>query len=143
MTHFPPSEMHEQRRKVLRWVGMGLSALMVVTVLIILVLIVRNENAHDETACPFAKRSEKTFSGGRVIEEARACVPELAERRYLLERTGKPAYELARKRLSKDRLADDRYSWELEEDEQKRVRLRVLVDDKLSSEFREEDAVPQ
>jgi hypothetical protein len=140
MTHFPPSQLHEKRRRALRWIGISLSALMVVTVLIILGLIVRNEWAHDEATCPFVKRSERAFASGRVIEEERTCVSDISERRYLLERTGQPAYELARKRLTKGRFDDARYRWELDEDGKQRVLVRILVDGKLSSEFREEDA---
>lgn len=141
MTHFPPSAVHEQRRVLLRRIGMALSALMVLTVLTVFVLILRTESAHDEAKCPFAKSGEQAFSGGRVIEEQRSCVPELEERRYLLERSGKPAYELARKRLGGQFFRDNRYAWTLTEDAQKQVRLRILVDGKISSEFREEDAV--
>jgi len=141
MTHFPPSAVHERRRVILRWVGIALSSLMVLTVLTVFVLILRTERAHDEAKCPFVKVGEKSFSGGRVVEEQRSCVPELEERRYLLERTGKPPFEFARRRIGGKFLRENRYSWSLAEDARKRLRLRVLVDGKVSSEYREEDAV--
>lgn len=141
MTHFPPSPAHEQRRIMLRRIGIALSALMVLTVVAVFVLILRTERAHDEASCPFTKSTEQPFSGGRVIEEQRSCVPEVEERRYLLERTGKKSFEFARKRLGSQFFRENRYEWKVVEDAQKRVRLRVLVDGKLSSEFREEDAV--
>jgi hypothetical protein len=141
MTHFPPHPGLERRRVLLKRVGIALSALMVLTVLTVFVLILRTERAHEEGACPFSKSSEQTFSGGRVIEEQRTCVPEVEERRYLLERAGKPAVEFARKRIGSQFFRENRYEWKVVEDAQKRVRLRVLVDGKISSEFREEDAV--
>jgi hypothetical protein len=141
MTHFPPAAIHEQRRKILRYVGMGLSALMVMTVLGVFALVMRNESAHDETDCPFKALSERPFAQGRVLEQQRTCVENISERRYLVERKGKPTYELARKRLASDRFADKRYAWELHTDDKARLIVKVLVDGKLSSEFREEDAV--
>lgn len=141
MTHFPPSVAHEKRRLFLRRIGIALSALMVLTVLTVFALIYRTERAHDEAKCPFVKSGEQPFSGGKVIEEQRSCVPEIEERRYLLERTGKAPYEFARKRIGKQFFRENRYEWKVVEDEKKQIRLRVLVDGKMSSEFREEDSV--
>lgn len=141
MTHFPPAAVHEKRRIILRRVAMALSGLMILTVLAVFVLIFRTERAHDEASCPFSKLEERAFSGGRVIEERRSCLPEIEERRYLLERTGKPSFELARKRVGSKFFRENRYAWSVAEDARKRVILRVIVDGKLSSEFREEDAV--
>jgi hypothetical protein len=140
MTHFPPPALHERRRKTLRVVGMLVSALMVLTVLTVLALIFRNERAHDEDTCPFQAWSERTFPGGKVFEEQRNCIENITERRYRVARGDKPAFELARKRLSSDRFAQDRYRWELD-GVNGTITVRVFVDDKLSSEFREEDMV--
>jgi hypothetical protein len=141
MTHFPPAAIHEKRRKMLRYIGMALSGLMVLTVLTVFVLIMRNESAHDEAECPFTPVGERAFADGKVFEQQRSCVENISERRYLVERTGKPAYELARKRLASDRFDPKRYVWELNSDAKGRLTVKVLVDGKLSSEFREEDAV--
>jgi hypothetical protein len=141
MTHFPPPALHEKRKKVLRYIGMALSGLMVLTVLTVFALIVRNESAHDEAKCPFTHAGEQLFDGGRVEEQERTCVGGISERRYLVERPGKASFELARKRLASERFERQRYRWELSQDDQKRLVLKVLVDGKLSSEFREEDAV--
>lgn len=141
MTHFPPAIVHERRRAALRRVGIGLSVLMVSTVLLILGLIIRNERAHDEAECPFAPLGEQTFEGGRVLEEQRSCIDELSERRYLLARDGQKTFELARKRLAKDRFKPGRYDVKLDLDAQKRLVLKIYIDGKLSREFREEDAV--
>jgi hypothetical protein len=143
MTHFPPPVLHEKRKKVLRYIGMALSGLMVLTVLTVFALIVRNESAHDEAKCPFTNAGEQLFDGGRVEEQERTCVSGISERRYLVERPGKASFELARKRLSSERFERQRYRWELSQDDQKRLVLKVLVDGKLSSEFHEEDAVAQ
>lgn len=140
MTHFPPPALHEKRRKLLKYIGMALSGLMVLTVLTVFVFIMRNENAHDEATCPFAPVSERPFADGKVLEEERSCVPGISERRYRVARDGKPVYELARKRLSTERFAPPRYHWVLKPDTQGRLILTVLVDGKVSSEFREEDA---
>lgn len=140
MTHFPPPALHERRRKTLRVVGMAVSALMVLTVLTVLALIFRNERAHDEDTCPFRAWSERTFAGGTVFEEQRNCIENITERRYRVVRDAQPSFELARKRLSSDRFAQDRYRWELE-DKDDTITIRVYVDNRLSSEFREEDMV--
>src|ERR1700712_500415 len=132
MTHFPPSVIHEKRRKLLRYSGISLSALMVLTVLTVFVFIMRNENAHDEATCPFVPVSERAFADGKVLEEQRSCVPGIAERRYRVARAGKPTYELARKRLATDRFDPRRYQWKLAPDAHGRLVLTVLVDGKIS-----------
>jgi hypothetical protein len=142
MTHFPPPPIIERRRRLLRLIGMGLSGLMVLTVLVIFGLIVRSESAHDEASCPFAVRGEKSLGEARVVEEARSCLPEVEEHRWTVHRAGKPPYELARKRLDKARFLPSRFQWKLSEDEAHRLVLRIEVDGALSSEFREEDAQP-
>jgi hypothetical protein len=132
---------HEQRKRILKYIGMALSALMVLTVLTVFALIVRSESAHDEAKCPFAPVGERPFEGGVVKEQARSCVGGISEHRYLVERQGKPEFELARKRLATDRFDPGRYRWDLNLDDQQRLVLKVFVENKLSSEFREEDAV--
>ncbi len=138
-----PSEspMHERRRKVLRALGMTVSGLMVLLVSGIFFFIFRTESAHDEASCPFAKHSERPFEGALVIEEARSCVPEAEERRWIVERP-KERFELGRKRLPKERFAPDRTKWTLHVDEEKadQIVLRIEVDGEPFSEFREQDA---
>ncbi|MDB4974166.1 MAG: hypothetical protein JWN48_2507 [Myxococcaceae bacterium] len=141
MTHFPPALLHEKRRKILRYLGMGVSALMVLTMLTVLVFIMRTERAHDETVCLFKPHGEQAIDHGKVIEEERTCIDGITERRYLVERQGKSRYELARKRLASERFDPRRYRWALKPDPQGRLILTLYVDGKVSSEFREEDAV--
>jgi hypothetical protein len=143
MTHFPPPVVHEQRKRILKYIGMALSALMVLTVLTVFALILRNESAHDEKSCPFQPSSERYFEGGKVIEEKRTCINGIAERRYLLARNGQKSFELARKRLAADRFEGGRYVWDVHLDDKKRAIINMYVEGKPSSEFREEDAVPR
>lgn len=120
---------------------MVLSGLMVLTILVIFGLIVRSESAHNEDKCPFAKRGERSLGDIRVVEESRSCVPEAEERRWIVERSGQPPFELARKRLDKARFTDERFAWKLEQDERKLLVIKLEVDGELSSEFHEADAV--
>jgi hypothetical protein len=127
------------QKRALRGVGMTMSGLMVVSVLSVLFFIVRTERAHNEDACKFARHSERDLGNTRVVEERRSCVPELEERRYLVQRTGAVSYELARKRLPVTHFQSDRYKWTLREDDKHMLVVRIDVDGALLSEFHEED----
>jgi hypothetical protein len=127
------------QKRFVRRLGMGLSALMVVLVLSVLFLIVRTEHAHDESACKFATYSRRDLGAAQVIEERRRCMPNLEERRYLVQRAGAQRFELARRRLDSARFASDRYKWSLREDAQQKLVLRIDVDGALLSESFEED----
>lgn len=139
MTHYPPSPLQERRRLLLRRIGLGLSGLMVLTVLVIFGLILRSESAHDEQACPFAQKSEQRMGEVRVLEEARSCLPEVEERRWLASRPGEAPYELARKRLDKARFASERFGWSLREDDAQGLVLRIEIDGAVASEIRDAD----
>lgn len=143
MTQPTPPAVQAQRKRILKYLGMALSALMVLTVLTVFALILRNESAHDEQTCPFQHLAYKPFEGGKVAEEQRTCVSGISEHRYLVERTGQKPFELARKRLASDRFEGGRFQWQVTTDGKKRVVVRMTVDGKPSSEFREEDAMPQ
>jgi hypothetical protein len=127
------------QKRALRGVGITLSVVMVVMMLSILFLIVRTERAHDEGACKFALSSQRDLGSVQVIEERRSCLPELEERRYLVQRSGSERYELTRKRLPKAHFATDRYKWTLREDDKHLLVLRIDVDGALLSESFEED----
>lgn len=144
MTHEPPTSspaalLREKRKRALRLIGIVMSSLMVLTVLAIFLLIVRTERAHDESRCAFAKRSTRSLGEVLVVEEARSCLPELEERRYLVARKGQAPFELARKRLPKPHFASDRYRWALREDDAHKLVVRIELDGQLSSEFFEQD----
>jgi hypothetical protein len=141
MTYYPRSNLQEKRRTFVKRIGMAVSALMVLTMLVIFGLIVRSERAHDEGRCPFSAIGEQTLAGVRVVEEARTCLPQVEEHRWLVARPGKDTYELARKRLDRARFSKERFRWSLSQDEKQLLVLTIEVDGALSSEFREEDAV--
>lgn len=124
---------------MLRRIGVALSGLMVLTVLVIFGLILRSESAHDEQACPFAHKSEQRMGDVTVREEARSCLPEVEERRWLAARAGEAPYELARKRLDKARFAPERFAWSLREDDGQGLVLRIEIDGALASEIRDAD----
>lgn len=132
-------DVRARQKRVLRRVGMGISALMVLLVLITFGFIVRNERAHDESRCKFVEHSTKRLGATRVVEERRSCLPDVEERRYLVQRPDAKAFELARKRMPEAQFKAERYTWSLREDDQRRVILRIDVDGKLRSEFFEED----
>lgn len=139
MTHYPLPPIIERRRKLLRYIGMGLSGVMVVTVLTVFGLIIRSESAHDEQSCPFSQVSDRSLADARVVEEARECLSGVEERRWLVSRSGEGTYELARKRLEKARFSKDRFVWKLEADDKQRLVVKLEVDGERLSEFHEED----
>lgn len=138
-TPSPAALLRDKRRRALRLIGIVMSSLMVITVLAIFLLIVRTERAHDEGRCAFTKRSVRSLGEVLVVEEARSCLPELEERRYLVARKAVAPFELARKRLPKPHFASDRYHWALREDTAHKLVLRIEVDGRLASEFFEQD----
>lgn len=141
----PPSArqlLQEKRKRVLKLVGMVLSAVMVVAMLTVLGLIVRNERAHDEEVCKFTTQSQRTLGKTTVVEQSRSCLPELEERRYVVERPDAKPFELARKRLPRANFAADRYVWAIREDKNQQLVVRIELNGKLMSEFFEEDARP-
>lgn len=139
MTQYHPKEIHARRRKFVRRLGMVLSGLMVGLVLTVFVLILRSESAHDEASCPFTAASERMQGEVRIVEERRECVDNVEERRWLVARSGQSIYELARKRLEKSSFSQDRFSWKVEENAQKKLSIHLIVDGKSLSEFHEED----
>jgi len=136
----PRQLLQQKRKRAVKIVGMIMSALMVIAMLTVLALIVRNERAHDEQTCKFTPLSERTLGRTTVREESRRCLPELEERRYLVERAGEATFELARKRMPPDRFAADRYLWTMREDTAHKLVVRFDANGKLLSEFFEEDS---
>ena len=139
MRPVPPAVV-ERRKKLLRKMGIAVSALMVLMVVAIFLLIVRSESAHDEAKCPFARRSQQALDELVVIEEARRCVPEAEERRWLIARPGKPPLEFARKRLPLGLFNHKETHTKLERDKKGLVVLTLNVGGVGPTEFREADA---
>ncbi len=139
MSIVPKSNAAVQRQKVVRIVGRVASGLMLALVIGIFVFIMRTERAHDEAKCPFEKIEERGLGEAKVIEEGRRCLPEVEERRWLVSRGESEPFELGRKRLPRERFAAERAKWQLTEDAENKVILRLEVDGALLSEFREAD----
>lgn len=65
--------------------------------LYILYFITSYSIAHDEDTCPYQARETRDVSAGvRVREEARRCIDEVEEHRWLVERGTAPPNELGR-----------------------------------------------
>jgi hypothetical protein len=135
-----PQAVVERRKRLVRKMGIAVSALMVLMVLSVFALIVRSERAHDETRCPFARRSQQALADLVVIEEARRCVPEAEERRWLIARGGKPPFEFARKRLPIGLFNHADTKVKLDRDKQGLVVMTLNVGGVGPTEFREADA---
>jgi hypothetical protein len=133
-------ELAARRKKLLRRIGIAVSVLMVVMVVTIFALIVRSERAHDEARCPFARKSQEALGELVLIEEARRCVPEAEERRWLIARPGKPPFEVGRKRLPLGLFAHPKTHVKAERDKQGLVVLTLNVEGVGHTEFREIDA---
>lgn len=138
----PSAAFKARQKRILRGLGITASALMVVGVLTVLVLIVRTERAHDEERCKFEPLDRRALADAEVLEERRNCLPEVEERRYLVQRAERPLYELARKRLSSAQFAPDRYVWKLREEAPQQLVLEIEIDGKPFSEFHEQDRHP-
>jgi hypothetical protein len=128
-----------QRQKLVRIVGRVASGLMLALVLGIFVFILRTERAHDEAKCPFEEIEQRAIGEANVIEEGRRCLPELEERRWLVSRGAGEPFELGRKRLPRERFEAERAKWQVTEDAENKVILRLEIDGALLSEFREAD----
>ncbi|MCA9582801.1 MAG: hypothetical protein KC416_13470 [Myxococcales bacterium] len=103
------------RRRVLRYVGMAAAMPAALMAVLIIVFVVRNQWAHREEACPFTESSRRAVEDGIVVvEEVRRCLPDIEERRWVLERAGKPRRTIGQRRLNAPLYAPDRYRWKAE-----------------------------
>ncbi len=139
MSMIPTSLVAQQRQLWVRRIGIAASVLMGVLVLVVFVLVVRSESAHDEASCPFAPFGQRELGGAIVIEEARNCVPEAEEHRWLVQRGDAKAVEFGRKRLPKERFSPERTKWKLSQDKNKLLVLEIEVDGRPFSAFHEAD----
>lgn len=63
----------------------------------ILVFIARFSIAHDESRCPYHEVETREVGAGiRIREDARRCIPEVEEHRWVAIREGRPELELGR-----------------------------------------------
>lgn len=80
-----------------RWVLVVLGTLPALLSIAIFVFIARFQLAHDETRCPFHEVETRDVAPGlRVREDARRCLPEIEEHRWLVVRAGAEPLELGR-----------------------------------------------
>ena len=99
--------------------------------------ILMTERAHDEASCPFEEVSRRTASPGvDVIEEARRCIAEVEERRFMVERGGERQL-LGERRFAPDLFLPDVYSWEIKVSEQGETHVRVVQEGHGTVVFRE------
>ncbi len=84
---------------------------------------VRTGCAHDETRCPFHDvETRPVGTGASVLEQARQCVDEVEEHRWLVVREGAPPRELGRMPLERSRIAEG-FPWEARSEDG-----RVVID---------------
>lgn len=101
-----------KRKKLIRGIGIFISVTSAAMVIFTLVMIIRNERAHDETRCPFRAAGARTLAEGVIVkDESRTCIEGLSEHRWLLERAGTESLELGRRRLATDAYSASRYTW--------------------------------
>ena len=116
----------EQRKRVLRIAGILGASGSVVLMVLAFALVLRNEQAFDETRCPFRRIGERRIDGTlRVIEESRACIDDLEERRWLVARDPSSPIELGRRRLATSFWGRGRYEWRVELEPKGKVRVEV------------------
>lgn len=108
-----PSLSPEAKKRVLRRLGIFISASSVGLVLLVLVFVIRNEHAHDETRCPFRLAERRPVAGAEsfVIDEKRECIEGLEEHRWTVERGGVRVREIGRRRLATRFFTPQAYSF--------------------------------
>lgn len=96
--------------------------------------IARYAIAHDERVCPFEERAVRTIADARIREEARQCIPEVEEHRWILVRRGREL-EMGRFPLEAE-LVSEGFPWSLALEED-RVVLTVMNEGRGEIIFRE------
>lgn len=104
----------DPRMKILRWVGIAVTAPIVIIFLMIMYFVIQTEMAFDDADCPFNPVETRELDDGAVVrEERRRCQEGVEEHRWLVERDGEPD-ELGRRRLPTFRYEEGVYSWSVE-----------------------------
>jgi hypothetical protein len=115
----------EGKRLLPRWLAVLLGTPPAIFMVVMLGFIIRSEVAHDEEDCPFVAVERRNVGDGvAVAEEARSCQEGIEERRWILQRDGRPPRELGRRRIDSHLYEDDAYRWRTERIE---GRVRVIV----------------
>lgn len=103
----------------------------------ILGFIVVTEAAHDEDSCPSELVARRELAPGVVIEEqARNCLANVSERRYVLRR-GERTQLLGRRRFAPSAFASPAYGWDAGIRESGEVHMHVENPGHEPVEFRE------
>ncbi len=92
-----------RNRTLIRRIAIGLSVSSSLLVAASVVMVVRQERAHDEARCPFVLVAERRDGVVVVRDEARSCTDGVSEHRWVLVATpsGEPVpFEVGRRRLA-------------------------------------------
>lgn len=103
---------------------------------VILLFILRNDYAHDESRCPYQQLTTQRITADvEVVEERRRCIDDVEDRRYSVRRADATRV-LGTRRLPPSAFNKPKYQWtaELKHDQ---MFLKVTTDGHPDAEFRE------
>ncbi|UJR78223.1 hypothetical protein [Sandaracinus amylolyticus] len=121
-----------------RWLLFVLGILPAVLAIGIFAFIARFQLAHDEARCPFEERETRDVASGlRVREDARRCLPEIEEHRWLVLRDGHEPLELGRFPLEAEQITAG-FPWSASVDDGRAV-VTVTNEGRGDLVFREPD----
>ena len=125
-----------KRLPVPRWLLVVVAILPAVLAVGIFAFIARIQLAHDESRCPFREVETREVGADlRVREDARQCLPEIEEPRWLVLRAGADPLELGRFPLEADQVAQG-FPWSVEIEEGRAV-ITVVNEGRGELVFRE------
>ncbi len=102
----------DRHARVLKWIAVIVLAPGALMTIVMVTMIARSQYLHDATRCPFHRVGAREVGvSERVVEEARRCEDGIEERRWVLERPGKPPDELGRRRLALRLYETPGYRW--------------------------------
>lgn len=135
-TSLAPAPVPQSGLPLPRWV-LWLALPGAIAPIAIFAFILLTERAHDEARCPFQELSRRTASEGvYVIEEARRCIDEVEERRFMVLRDGQRRL-LGERRFAPALFAPEIYSWEVKVSDQGETHVRVVQKEHGEVVFRE------
>ena len=109
---------------------------------LILAFILRVEFAHDEGRCPFAEVGRRALDGGvAVVEQARSCLPDVQERRFVVVR-GQARTIVGSRRFAPAAFGEG-YSWRAELSEEGEVSIHLVNPGHPDRSFREGTAADE
>jgi len=107
-----------------RWV-LWLALPGMIAPVVIFGFILFTERAHDEERCPFRELSRRTASEQvEVIEQARRCIDDVEERRFVVVRGGERRV-LGERRFAPALFMPDIYAWEIKVSDEGETHVRV------------------